>query len=71
MPDAYRPKPFPDGFLAMDGGEPIPANGTFTLADHDDAILSISDDKITFGGEYGMSLSARQGFIHGDYARVR
>ncbi|MCW2273437.1 hypothetical protein GJ654_05660 [Rhodoblastus acidophilus] len=71
MPDAYRPKPFPDGFLARDGGELIPAKGKFTLADHDDAIISLSDDKITFGGEYGMSLTARQGFIHGDFLRVR
>jgi uncharacterized protein YecT (DUF1311 family) len=71
MPDAYRPKPFPDGFLAMDGGALIAASGKFTLADHDDALISVSDDKITFGGEYGMSLSARQGFLHGDFPRVR
>lgn len=71
MPDAYRPKPFPDGFLAKDSGELIPTNKKFTLADRDDAIITISDDKINFGGEYGMSLSARQGFLHGDYPRVR
>ncbi|MCW2283137.1 uncharacterized protein YecT (DUF1311 family) [Rhodoblastus acidophilus] len=72
MPDAYRPKPFPDGFLARDSGELIPAkNGKFTLADHDDAVISLSDGKVTFGGEYGMNLSARQGFIHGDFPRVR
>lgn len=72
MPDAYRPKPFPDGFLARDSGELIPAkNGKFTLADHDDAMISISDAKVSFGGEYGMNLSARQGFIHGDFPRVR
>jgi uncharacterized protein YecT (DUF1311 family) len=70
MPDAYRPKPFPDGFLAQDGGALTAKDGTYTLADHDDAIVSIAEDKITFGGD-GMSLSARQGFVHGDFLRVK
>ena len=55
----------------MDGGALIAANGKFTLADHDDALISVSEDKISFGGEYGMSISARQGFLHGDFPRVR
>ena len=71
MPDAYKPKPFPDGFLAQDSSELIAKGSQFGLADHDDAIISISDEKINFGGEFGMSLSARQGPLHGDYARVK
>lgn len=71
MPDAYRPKPFPNGYLAQDGAKLIAKDGKFTLADHDDAIISISDEKINFGGQFGMSLSARQGMLHGDYLRVK
>ena len=71
MPDAYKPKPFPDGFLAQDSGKLIAKGSQFGLADHDDAIISISDEKINFGGEFGMSLSARQGPLHGDYVRVK
>ena len=70
MPDAYRPKPFPDGYLADDGGALIGKDGTYTIADHDDAIVSVTEDKITFGG-VGMSLSARQGFVNGDFLRVK
>jgi hypothetical protein len=71
MPDAYRPKPFPDGFLAQDGGALTAKDGKYTIADHEDAIVTLSEDKINFGGEYGMSLSARQGFVHGDFLRVK
>ncbi|WP_294532473.1 lysozyme inhibitor LprI family protein [uncultured Rhodoblastus sp.] len=71
MPDAYRPKPFPDGYLAQDGGALTAKDGKYAIADHDDATVTVTDDKITFGGEYGMSLSARQGFLHGDYPRVK
>jgi uncharacterized protein len=71
MPDAYRPKPFPDGYLAQDGGPLTARDGKYTIADHDDAIVTVTDEKITFGGEYGMSLSARQGSLRGDYPRVK
>jgi uncharacterized protein YecT (DUF1311 family) len=70
MPDAYRPKPFPDGYLADDGGALIGKDGTYTIADHDDAIVTVTEDKITFDG-VGMSLSARQGFVNGDFLRVK
>lgn len=70
MPDAYRPKPFPDGYLAQDGGALIAKDGKYTITDHDDAIVTISEDKITFGGD-GMSLTARQGSVRGDFPRVK
>ena len=70
MPDAYRPKPFPDGYLALDSGKLVKAGDHYTLEDHDDASIVIAEDKITFGGD-GMSLSARQGSIRGAFARVR
>ena len=71
MPDAYKPKPFPDGFLAQDGGKLIPKADKYGLADHDDADISVSDDKISFGGEFGMMLTPRQAPLSGDYARVK
>ena len=70
MPDAYRPRPFPDGFIAQDGGALTKTGDRYTLADHDDASISITDEKITFEGQ-GMSLTARQGPVSGDFLRVR
>ena len=70
MPDAYRPKPFPDGYLAQDGGALIAKDGKYTSTDHDDAIVTIIEEKITFGGD-GMSLTARQGSVRGDFPRVK
>ena len=71
MPDAYKPKPFPEGWLAQDSAKLIPKGDKFGLEDHDDAEISVSDDKITFGGEFGMSVSARQAAFKGDYVRVK
>jgi hypothetical protein len=71
MPDAYKPKPFPNGFLAQDGGKLIPKGDRYGLEDRDDADISVSDDKISFGGEFGMMLTARQAPLKGDYARVK
>jgi uncharacterized protein len=70
MPDAYHPRPFPDGFIAQESGALRKIGTKYTLADHDDASILISDEKITFEGN-GMSLSARQGPISGDFLRVR
>ena len=71
MPDASKPKQFPNGFLAQDIGRLIPKGGRYGLDDHDDADISVSDDRVTFGGEFGMSISARQAPLLGDYARVK
>jgi len=70
MPDAYRPKAFPDGFIAEDGAPLIAKDGKYTIAEHDDALITVTEDKITFSGD-GMSLTARQGFVHGDFPRVK
>lgn len=70
MPDAYRPRPFPDGFIAQESGALTKTGAKYTLTDHNDASILISDEKITFEGD-GMSLSARQGPISGDFLRVR
>lgn len=71
MPDAYKPKPFPDGFLAQQSSRLVKKGNTYGLEDRTDADISISDDKITFNGEFGMSLSMRQAAIKGDYLRVK
>jgi hypothetical protein len=44
--------------------------GARTLQDHDDARITFSAKRATFGGG-GMSLTARQGAIAGDFRRVR
>ena len=71
MPDAYKPKPFPEGFLAQESSKLVPQGNKFGLEDRTDAEISVSDDKITFGGEFGMSVSARQAALKGDYPRVK
>ena len=71
MPDAYKPKPFPDGFLTLESGKLIAKGAHYGLEEHDDADITISDENINFGGEFGMSLSARQGSLKGDYKRVK
>jgi uncharacterized protein len=70
MPDAYKPKPFPDGFLAFDGGELVEKNGHYGLGFHPDASITVSEEKISFGGD-GMELTLRQGPIVRDFKRVR
>ena len=71
MPSAYKPKPFPEGYLAQETGKLIPNGNKYGLEERDDADITISDDKIHFGGEFGMSVSARQAPLFGDYARVK
>jgi hypothetical protein len=70
MIDAYKPKPFLDGFLAFGGGELVEEDGHYGLARHPDASITVSDEKISFGGN-GMTLTYRQPSIVGDFRRVR
>jgi uncharacterized protein len=69
MPDAYRPKPFPDGYIAHDW-EKLVVRGAGFFLEQADASLSLDDEKIVIEAP-GIMLSARQGPIHGAYARVR
>ena len=69
MPDAYRPKPYPDGFIAHDR-EKLAARGAGFFLEQVDVSLSIDEDQILIE-EPGIMLTARQGPIYGTYARVR
>ena len=71
MPDAYKPKAFPEGWLAMESSKMLPKGNKFAIEERTDADISLTDDKITFGGEFGMSVSSRQESIKGDYPRVK
>jgi hypothetical protein len=69
MPDAYRPKPYPDGFIAHDR-EKLAARGAGFFLEQVDVSLSIDEDQIVIE-EPGIMLTARQGPIYGTYVRVR
>ena len=66
MPDAYRRKPFPDGFLCHDNIELKLVDGRLIAADPDIKIL-INNDKISIGD---ILCSARNEPVHGDFFRV-
>lgn len=69
MPDAYRPRPYPDGFLAHDSERLVARDGGLRL-EAAEVDVRLSDDELEIPPP-GIMLSARQGPITGTYRRVR
>ena len=69
MPDAYNPKPFPDGSLCDLDEELNPVKGGYMTAASDEAVFSISDTSVNIS-EYIMC-TPRNGIGPGAYRRVR
>ncbi|MBM3593830.1 MAG: hypothetical protein FJX32_14335 [Alphaproteobacteria bacterium] len=69
MPDAYNPRPFPDGKLCDLDDELKPAKGGFKTASTDDAVLTISETAVQIS-EYIMC-TPRNGIAAQVYRRVR
>jgi uncharacterized protein YecT (DUF1311 family) len=69
MPDAYNPKPFPDGKLCDLEDELKPAKGGFMTASTDDAVFSVSDAAVQISEH--IMCTPRNGIAPGAYRRVR
>lgn len=69
MPNAYDPKPFPDGMLCTFESDLIPVPGGFKVSEDDEALITISDSKINFSSY--VVCTARTGGFNGDYPRIR
>lgn len=68
MPDAYRPKPFPDGHLCDIESKLIPANGKFKTDQTDDALITVTDSAVNLSSH--ISCTARTGIAEGRYSRI-
>lgn len=69
MPDAYDPKPFPDGSFCDFDEELKSAKGGYMITMSDEAVFSISDTSVNIS-EYIMC-TPRTGIGPGNYRRVR
>ena len=69
MPDAYQPKPFPDGKLCNLDEELQPAKGGYMTASTDDAVFSISDSAVRISEH--IMCTPRTGIAPGSYRRVK
>jgi hypothetical protein len=69
MPDAYNPKPFPDGKLCDLDAELKPAKVGFMTASTDDAVFSVSDAAVQISEH--IMCTPRNGIAPGNYRRVR
>lgn len=68
MPDGFRPKPFPDGFLCAIESELKPVKGGFKTDETSEAVFSISDKLIRVSEV--ISCTPRNGIADGEYRRV-
>ncbi len=69
MPDAYNPRPFPDGKLCDLDDELKPAKGGFKTASTDDAVLTISETAVQISEH--IMCTPRNGIAAQVYRRVR
>lgn len=69
MPDAYNPKPFPQGMLCDVDDELKPAKGGFTTASTDDAVFQVSDAAVQISEH--IMCTPRNGIAPGAYRRIR
>lgn len=69
MPDAYDPKPFPDGKLCDLDEDLKSAKGGYMTSLSDEAVFNITDNAVTIS-EYIMC-TPRNGIADGAYQRVR
>ncbi len=69
MPDAYEPKPFPNGKICDIDGQLTPAKGGFVTSNTDDAVFRITDASVKITGF--ISCTARNGIAEGEYKRIK
>jgi uncharacterized protein len=69
MPDAYRPKPFPDGHICDIEAKLIPTNGKFKTDQTDDAIISVTESAVNLSAH--IMCTARTGIAEGHYNRIK
>ena len=69
MPDAYNPKPFPDGKLCDIDEELKPVKGGYMIPVSDEAVFSISDASLTISEH--IMCTPRNGISPGSYRRIR
>ncbi len=69
MPDAYNPKPFPQGMLCDLDDELKPAKGGFMTASTDDAVFQVSDAAVQISEH--IMCTPRNGIAPGAYRRMR
>lgn len=69
MPDAYNPKPFPEGVVCDIDDELKQVKGGFGTDSTDDAVFTISDTAVTIRGY--IMCTPRTGIGEGTYRRVR
>jgi len=69
MPDAYRPKPFPDGHLCDIEAKLLPTNGKFKTDQTDDAIISMTETSVNLSSY--ISCSPRTSIAEGRYNRIK
>lgn len=68
MPDAYQPKPFPDGKLCNLDEELQPTKGGYMTASTQDAVFSISDSAVRISEH--IMCTPRTGIAPGTYRRI-
>lgn len=69
MPDAYNPKPFPNGMICDIDGQLTPVKGGFVTSNTDDAVFRITDASVKITGF--ISCTARNGIADGEYKRIK
>lgn len=69
MPDAYNPRPFPEGVLCDIDDELKPVKGGFGTDSTNDAVFVISDTAVMIRGH--IMCTPRNGIAEGTYRRVR
>lgn len=69
MPDAYEPKPYPDGKICDLEGALTPAKGGFVTNATDDAVFRITDSSLKITDH--IMCSARNGIAEGEYKRFK
>jgi len=66
MPDAYKPKPFPDGFICNDEAKLVSKNGQLVADNSDFTTLKITEDKIIMDVMCNPRTS-----INGEFVRIK
>lgn len=69
MPDAFDPKPFPEGMLCDIDEDLKPAKGGYMIESSDEAVFSISDNAVSISES--IMCSPRTSIGAGTYKRVR
>lgn len=69
MPDAYQPKPFPNGVMCDIDAELLPTKGGLKTELTDDAVLKFTEGNVTISTS--IMCSPRTSITEGDYKRIK